>query len=193
MTPLRKKRRKEILAAAFEVFAVEGFHKGTISQIADVAGIGKGTVYEYFTSKQEIFESMLVEGLNNYISKLENRIKNLESFEARLRELIVFNMDFLEKNNDFLERLFFGLDESSKEIMPNIMDFHTRLYEFFLSLVSFGMENGEIDKSKDKTTLTIMLINVVYGLGNSSKVFNLNTQPKIDDIINIVFEGIRKR
>ena len=47
-----------IINAAIKVFARDGLEKGKIADIANEAGIGKGTVYEYFRSKEEIFKAI---------------------------------------------------------------------------------------------------------------------------------------
>ncbi len=53
-TTARREKRPLILRAATEVFAEQGFNSVTVAAIADRAGIGKGTVYEYFSSKDEL-------------------------------------------------------------------------------------------------------------------------------------------
>ena len=53
-TAARGEKRPLILQAATEVFAEQGFAAVTVAEIADHAGIGKGTVYEYFSSKEEL-------------------------------------------------------------------------------------------------------------------------------------------
>lgn len=61
----KETKRREIYQAAMELFARQGVHGTTIQEIAENAGIGKGTVYEYFGSKKEIlaasFQYMLEE------------------------------------------------------------------------------------------------------------------------------------
>jgi len=51
----KNKKRREILDAAMRVFAREGYHRAKMEAVADEAGIGKGTVYEYFKSKTDLF------------------------------------------------------------------------------------------------------------------------------------------
>jgi len=48
-------RRTQIIEAASTVFAIKGFARTTISEIAVQAGIGKGTIYEYFNSKEDLY------------------------------------------------------------------------------------------------------------------------------------------
>lgn len=52
-------RRKQILDAATHLFAEKGFHRATIKEIAQAAGIADGTVYTYFSSKMEVLFAIL--------------------------------------------------------------------------------------------------------------------------------------
>lgn len=51
-------KRELIINAAIKVFARDGLEKGKIADIATEAGIGKGTVYEYFRRKEDIFQAI---------------------------------------------------------------------------------------------------------------------------------------
>ncbi|MDP6593244.1 MAG: helix-turn-helix domain-containing protein, partial [Candidatus Marinimicrobia bacterium] len=51
-------KRTQIIQAAIKVFARKGLERGKIADVAKEAGIGKGTVYEYFRSKEEIFSAI---------------------------------------------------------------------------------------------------------------------------------------
>ena len=56
---IRKQKKKLIMETALELFAENGFHTTSISQIAKKAGISKGLAYNYFQSKNEILEEIL--------------------------------------------------------------------------------------------------------------------------------------
>jgi AcrR family transcriptional regulator len=58
LTPIRQKRagkKEQIITAAAQVFAQKGFAGAVMAEIARTAGIGKGTIYEYFNSKEDLF------------------------------------------------------------------------------------------------------------------------------------------
>ncbi|MDP6456522.1 MAG: TetR/AcrR family transcriptional regulator [Candidatus Marinimicrobia bacterium] len=55
---MTQNKRTQIIKAAIEVFARKGLERGKIADVAKEAGIGKGTVYEYFRSKEEIFSAI---------------------------------------------------------------------------------------------------------------------------------------
>ena len=70
----KDKKRREILQAAMQVFARDGYHRAKIESVAEEAGIGKGTVYEYFKSKADLFialhDHMLTELKSFYMKEL---------------------------------------------------------------------------------------------------------------------------
>jgi AcrR family transcriptional regulator len=69
-------KRERIIQAASRVFARDGLERGRIDDIAREAGVGKGTVYEYFRSKENLFDA-IVEG----VIKQSNQV-----FDSILRE-----------------------------------------------------------------------------------------------------------
>lgn len=68
-------KRKEIVAASMRVFARKGFHRTRMEEVAVEAHIGKGTIYEYFRSKTDLFlslhEHMLTEFKEFYSKELD--------------------------------------------------------------------------------------------------------------------------
>jgi len=103
----RKRLAKEelLLAAARELFANKGYDGTTIDEIAERADFGKGSVYNYFRSKEEIFRT-LIERAVAEVSTLFDRIEEepLDA-EARLRFLVIELMTYYEQNFDFARLL----------------------------------------------------------------------------------------
>ena len=71
-------RQRQILACAKRVFAERGFHAANISHICEAAGIGRGTLYQYFTNKQSVLTAILRDTLD--------RVKTLMEQQARGNE-----------------------------------------------------------------------------------------------------------
>ncbi len=59
---IREEKKTLILRTALELFATEGYHISTISKIAKQAGISKGLIYNYYSSKEEVLEAVLKDG-----------------------------------------------------------------------------------------------------------------------------------
>ncbi len=60
-------KRQEIVSAARDVFASRGFSAATIDEIAERAEFGKGTLYSYFQSKDELFETVLADIFDEFL------------------------------------------------------------------------------------------------------------------------------
>lgn len=89
-----------ILQAAIQVFAKHGLEKGKISDIAKVAGIGKGTVYEYFDSKEDLFTAIEHFIFSGIINEFE-AIKSSSSSPAdKIRSIITIALDFSMEMGD---------------------------------------------------------------------------------------------
>jgi len=109
MTGIRatKKRqtRKAILDAAIKLFAEKGFEETSIEELAREAGIGKGTIYGYFTTKQEIFLAFCEEEIEYVFARLEQEGNPQASLLDQIVFLSMCQFDFVTQNREF-GRLF---------------------------------------------------------------------------------------
>ena len=64
-----------ILEAARKVFAMKGFNEATVDDIADAAGVAKGTVYLYYRSKRELYLAALKFGIQQMYAALDDQLK----------------------------------------------------------------------------------------------------------------------
>ena len=78
-TPVREDKRKRILAAAAEVFDSYGYADATIDMVAAAAAVAKGSVYNYFTSKQELYTAVFMQQMAVQETDLLARFENTPS------------------------------------------------------------------------------------------------------------------
>jgi TetR/AcrR family fatty acid metabolism transcriptional regulator len=169
-TSTRGEKRPLILKAATEVFAEQGFAAVRVADIADRAGIGKGTVYEYFSSKDELLFAVF-EWMN-------------EGIAERLREL-------LNEGGTTRERLHRMLDLGAQvtreqvEMQAVVLDFWSasrgtksearynkacletfRAYRRLVAdVIREGQNNGELRPEVDAEALATMIVAAMDGLG----------------------------
>ena len=80
---IRLSRRKQIMDAALDLFASEGYSHCAISQLASHAGISKGLMYNYFKSKEALLMAIIEEGINEIMIMIDpNRDGILEPEEV---------------------------------------------------------------------------------------------------------------
>src|SRR5258706_3576399 len=69
-------RQRQILSCAKRVFAERGFHAANVSHICAAAGIGRGTLYQYFANKRSVLTAILRETLERVRSLMEEQTRN---------------------------------------------------------------------------------------------------------------------
>lgn len=99
--------KKKVLMTALKLFANNGFHGTTTAKIAKQAGVSEGTIYKYFSSKEDLLISLLQPILTGIKTSFFNSLdsKQLESRHdlAALIDFIVTNrIHFIEVNFDFV-------------------------------------------------------------------------------------------
>ncbi len=74
----KERKRAEILEAAMLVFASKGFHRARMEEVAAAAHIGKGTIYEYFTSKPQMLQALHGHMLGKLKEYYGEKLKGIE-------------------------------------------------------------------------------------------------------------------
>ena len=69
-----EKKRKQIIAAAVKLFAARPFHEVRLEDVAAAARVGKGTVYIYFDSKEELYASLVRESFAAVVDRLSAQL-----------------------------------------------------------------------------------------------------------------------
>ena len=81
---LVEKRREQIVLAAIKLFAKKGFHKATLRELSEEAGISHGNIYDYVGTKEDIFfllhefmDKLATDALRQSIKNIDNPFEKL--------------------------------------------------------------------------------------------------------------------
>jgi len=123
-------RQQQILSCAKRVFAERGFHAANISHICRAAGIGRGTLYQYFTNKKSVFEAIVRECLSRVQALVEDEAPFPKAESVRREEVLTWSSRRLrrvlesvfqdEQTLRILLREAVGLDASVEQILGEI-------------------------------------------------------------------------
>ena len=91
---MRDDKRERILAAATAVFAERDFHQVSVSEVASRAGVGKGTLYLYFPTKDDLQQESLRASLVGIGDQVERLADTEASLEDALREIVLSILRF---------------------------------------------------------------------------------------------------
>ena len=93
-------KKKKIMAAAARVFSEKGFHQARMEEVAQAAEVGKGTVYEYFSSKQDLFAQMFQTGFQIYQQTLEQALRPEMTVREKLEIVALLHLEFILQHQD---------------------------------------------------------------------------------------------
>lgn len=103
---IREKSKQQILDAAFELFATIGFTSASIQAIAKKAGVSKGLIYHYFSSKDHILESIFSQ-LSEISDEIMEEAEELNP-AARFKQILDSVFDYIVKHTELM-RLMISL------------------------------------------------------------------------------------
>ncbi len=98
MSKAKEERRIEILQAAGRVFYLKGFEGTKIEDVAREAGIGKGTVYEYFDSKQQLFDEMVSYTREQHLKNIKTALQAGGTFREKFLALAKYQTQVVSRH-----------------------------------------------------------------------------------------------
>jgi TetR/AcrR family transcriptional regulator, fatty acid metabolism regulator protein len=140
-------RTAEILEAARRVFARSGFNATTVDQIAEEAGVAKGTVYLYFSSKHDLFCAAMRSGLADLYERAQLEITAADTTADRIKAFIGARLRYCSENRDFF-RIYYtefaSLKIRNPTAQPEFQDLYDQQVALLQSLLEAGVRGGEV-------------------------------------------------
>jgi AcrR family transcriptional regulator len=93
--------RARILSSAMELFGEKGFEEVPIDQVAARAGVGKGSVYRQFGSKEQLYAASVIEGFVQLRRRIENALEQTASIPERIEAIVHHTMAYFWSRRQF--------------------------------------------------------------------------------------------
>jgi AcrR family transcriptional regulator len=170
-------KQEEILAAASKVFAARQYHEVLCDQIAEEAGVGKGTIYRYFRTKEDLYFATILHGYEAINESLATAISAETKPERRLeriaREILKYFWD---------QRYFYTLLYRSEQRFlaqeGRLKRNRERLVDLVEQTIRRGIETGAFRRVDPKTAAELFL-----GMIRAINVFRRETD-RLDDLVS---------
>ena len=134
--------RSQIIAAGVELFARHGITDVTVDQIAEAADVGKGTIYNYFPTKEDIVVAFMVDLEREVQAKLRRFTASKESVDAILADFIRFQFRLKRRHHQFVRVLLGQMFLRTEQFLPYMVEMQKvadpRLEALFWSLQERG-------------------------------------------------------
>ena len=191
---LRKQKkflaRQTILNAAARQFEVHGFAATSIAGIMQAAGLGVGTFYNYFSSKEEVLLTLA----KNLREEVEEKISAADEVNRSSTELLerccVCTAKLIDENR-FILPLFLSASEHSDKPEQIPQSLSPGFGELFEEIILRGQESGQFRRDVPANIISEM-IHSIYQTTAFSKL-EISFQENIRLKVKILLDGIREK
>ncbi|MFC5287346.1 TetR/AcrR family transcriptional regulator [Actinokineospora guangxiensis] len=114
----RTARRAQLLAAAQDVFAANGYHAAGMDEIAERAGVSKPVLYQHFPGKLELYMALLEKHVDELISRVSSAMETTQDNKTRVRNAVRAYFDFVDGESQAFRLVF----ESDLRNEPMVQD-----------------------------------------------------------------------
>lgn len=182
-------KRELILEAALKQFAEVGYDKATMQSIAKRAGVGKGTTYEYFPSKEALFMEVISSRLNEILNMFKAQIQSSGTVREKIERLYAKYAELYDTETDLKKILSNDLGHIPKQYHDYFKKKHIELIEAIATVIHKGIEDGEIGRVDSNLAATVITASMstlaVYAETSSDDI-----SATIPAILDILFHGL---
>ena len=185
-------RRREILVAAANVFARDGYASASLDDVAAQIGVTKGVIYYYFRSKEEIFTEIRATAIRDAIERLEAIVAAggapEQLLRAAVRDLVDHIFDDLDRYANVL-----SAQRLSPESHATIRELQRHYEHLVQQIVADGIAAG-VFADRDPRVMTFTLLRACLGIaGWYSPDGPLPPQLVAEQVTEQVVSGVLRR
>lgn len=162
----KKKKAKAISDAALNVFRELGYPRTRMADIAKAAGMGKGTIYEYYKNKADILHFAFEQYFSIFAAGAFDAMKDKTRPSAKLLALIDFALQHSAEWEDHCTVYvdYYGAARTDKDGRFSLSVFYGQMKSILINLINEGQAAGEIDMEFDPVVVTELLVSIFDGI-----------------------------
>ena len=190
------RQRREMLAAALELFSEKGYHKVSMHEIAERAEFAVGTLYKFFKNKEDLYKALVLEQSEKFHSALVGAIEEADDEIEKMRNYVRAKGKVFKENISMIRLYFAETQGASFNIMAGLdSEIRERYGGFLLTLASVfesGMRRKRFNKIADPYYLAVALDSITRAfLFLWLESPERHPYPEDPDVIlNILFNGL---
>lgn len=188
----KEEKRELILQAALRNFAEEGFDRATMQNIAKSAGVGKGTTYEYFPSKEALFCEVLLKGISNMVDELTAVLQQPGSVHQKVERLFQKNLEIFRTKADLQAIMLNNIGKIPADLHRQLMEKQMELVGTMEQIFTEAIHADEMCDVPPRIAAAAVLngLKVIY-------TYQLTKGETLESVIehylNLIFHGFDKR
>ena len=159
-------KKNNIIKIAANLFSEKSFHDVTMDEIAEKVGVAKGTIYLYFSSKDNLYLEILEHTFGSIEALLEKEVNKASSAPEKLKKVLAIIIKFYRENIDVLKILSRDETHLIQEHHDLTEKWRLRRIELYEKIIEKGIKEGSF-----KTRNTELSALILYGAVGAVMVF----------------------
>ncbi len=158
---------QQIIDAAVRVFARNGYYHSRVSDIAREAGIASGTIYLYFTTKDEILVTLFRQKMADWVASVRKEIAGEQDPVAKIRKIVALHLKVIQENPDLAEVVQVELRQGQKFFRGASAHEVSAYFDVIQAVLEEGIAAGRIRHDLPVKIATKMLFGAMDQLATS--------------------------
>ncbi len=185
------KTKRKIFETSMKLFAEKGYDATSIEEITATVGVAKGTLYYHFSSKEEIFNFLIEEGMKLLQNSIDIKTAKYDNYIDKIKAIVLIQIKIIMKYEDLITILlsqFWGNEARNQKCQKHIYEYINKIEE----IVQEGINKKQIKKGNPK-----VIASEIYGLICSTLIYKLRCDEEIDimqlykEFGNTLIEGLK--
>ena len=151
--------KKRLEATVLDIFSQGDFHKVNMRAIAKKAGVGFGTIYKYYGSKEKLLFAFVDEWLRVLTERMIDHLQGLEDPKEKLRKVIWVMLDFYSRNPDGVQALLLSVPQ--KTWMSDKTFEQRKMFDLFRDVIGQSQAEGILNPNARPGILVDAIIGLV--------------------------------
>jgi TetR/AcrR family fatty acid metabolism transcriptional regulator len=197
----REQRRKLIMRAALKIFSKKGYSPTALDEVAQEAGIAKGTLYLYFKDKEDLMYNTIMSVLDHLkermIEGIPQDLPPLDTLEKIAFILFEYFMENDEFYNIYLTILNYNLLSNYTHLFESMVSRKRELYDFEFQLVEKAKQQGLIRKDIQTMDMVMaydgIVMNILDQLFFMKKDVEFDPEQKAKLVLRLFLEGTERQ
>ena len=178
------KTKRKIFETSMKLFAQKGYDATSIEEITANVGVAKGTLYYHFSSKEEIFEFLIGEGVKLLKNSIEIKTEKLSNSLDKIKAIVLIQIKVLVKYEDFMTIVLseiWGNTSRSLLCQKYIFEYIQEIEQ----IVKEGIQKGEIVDTDPN-----VVASGIFGFTRSSLIYEKRSNKDIS--VQKLYQEIEK-
>ena len=154
-------RRSDIFKAAEHLFAVKGYHKATIRDIAKEAQYAIGTVYLHFKDKEDLYFALLEEKLKSLIFISKEKTGQTKGAKEKLEICVQESLNFFENNQNFFQIFISEQNDTIAERKVMGSSIGAEMDQYMVDLIKYAQSHGVISRDFNAEQIADVFVSIL--------------------------------